>query len=309
MKKAAVIGGHGKVGGYLVPMLASRGYHMINISRGKTGLLVENSAWDDVEQVSLDRNAPGFEEKIRALGADVVVDMICFEEAAMLRLAEALDGNVSHYLVCGSVWMHGYGSAVPYTEEECREPMEEYGIQKGRMHQSIARLYDEKQFPGTAVHPGHIVCPGDVPINPQGAKSLDAFRALQAGKQLYLPNLGLETLHHVHAEDVAGVFLAAITKGAAAFGEGFHAVSPRAVTLRGYAEEVASWYGKKADLAFEPYDQWKNRMSEVDAAATWSHISHSPSASMQKAKALLGFEPRHTSYEAIRECVVSFGLV
>ena len=157
------------------------------------------------------------------------------------------------------------------------------------------------------MHPGHIVCPGDVPINPQGCKSLDAFRTLREGKTLYLPNFGMETLHHVHAEDVAGVFFAAIQTGKSAYGEGFHAVSPRAVTLTGYAREAASWYGKEADLAYEPYETWKARVPAEDAASTLTHMLHSPSGSMEKAKRLLDFVPKHTSYEAVRECLQSFG--
>jgi nucleoside-diphosphate-sugar epimerase len=308
MKKAVVIGGKGKIGGYLVPMLVKGGYDVTCVSRGKTEPHSKGDLWKEVRHVALDRGAEGFEAAIGALRADAVADMICFRDEDMLRLVRAIDGIASHYLVCGSVWMHGRCGIVPYAEDECREPLEEYGEQKGMMDRSIARLREESGFPGTAVHPGHIVCPGDVPINPQGCKSLDAFRALKAGEPLHLPNFGMETVHHVHASDVAGVFYAALEAGEPAFGQGFHAVSPRSVTLRGYAEEVARWYGKEADLRFEPFGEWKKRFSAADADATLSHISHSPSASMQKAKRLLGFEPRYSTYEAVRECIASFGL-
>ncbi|MDR1157558.1 MAG: NAD-dependent epimerase/dehydratase family protein [Oscillospiraceae bacterium] len=305
MKKAVVIGGRGKVGGYLVPMLVEEGFEVACVSRGQTEPFAKQDAWRQVRQVNLDRSAADFADAVRALGADVVVDMICFEDADMRRLIGTLRGAVAHYLVCGSVWMHGPSGAVPVLEEEGRFPLEAYGVEKDKMDKTIARAFAEHAFPGTAVHPGHIVCPGDVPINPQGCKSLDAFYTLRAGAPLYLPNFGMETLHHVHARDVAGVFLAAIRAGAPAFGQGFHAVSPRAVTLRGYALEAAGWYGRQADLRFEPYDVWKTRVSEEEAEATLSHIAHSPSASTEKAARLLGFAPRYTSFEAIRECLAS----
>jgi len=308
MKKAVVIGGRGKIGSYLVPMLVGEGYAVTSVSRGKTAPFVQNEAWRGVELVTLDRDAPGFEEAIAGLNPDLVVDMICFKTADMVKLIEALRGRVGHYLVCGSVWMHGRSGAVPVLEAECRTPMEEYGVEKSAMDYEITRQFVESGFPGTAVHPGHIVCPGDVPINPQGCKSLTAFETLRAGEPLYLPNFGMETLHHVHAEDVAGVFFAAVQANRPSFGEGFHAVSPRAVSLNGYAVEVAGWYGKEADLRCEPFDVWQARVTPDEAAATKTHIEHSPSASMEKAKALLGFTPKHTSYEAVRECVASFGL-
>ena len=35
----------------------------------------------------------------------------------------------------------------------------------------------------------------------------------------------------------------------------------------------------------------------------WDHISHSPNCSIQKARNLLGYEPRYTSIQAVRESV------
>jgi nucleoside-diphosphate-sugar epimerase len=309
LRKAVLIGGKGKVGSYLIPMLVKNGFKVINISRGKTNPNTENPAWQDVEQCTLDRKDPEFPKKISALGADIIFDMICFTCTDMIKLIDAIRSSVSHYLVTGSVWIHGAGSCVPVTEDECREPLEEYGIQKSLMDYTISEEYAKHSFPGTIVHPGHIVCPRELPINPQGCYSLDAFKILKAGTPFYLPNFGMETVHHVHASDVAGVFMASLKTGGPAFGQGFHAVSPRAVTLRGYAKEVASWYGKEADLHFEPFEVWKNRVSPDDADKTLEHMMHNLNASMEKAKRLLNFEPRYTSYEAVRECIDSFGLL
>ena len=308
MKKAVIIGGRGKIGSYLVPSLIKNGYSVTNISRGKTEPNIKDDIWKDVIQLNLDRKQPGFEEEVAKLKADAVFDMICFENDEILKLIKALRNSVSHYLVTGSVWIHGAGGAVPVVEDECREPMEHYGIQKNLMEQTIVEEYKKNGFPGTIIHPGHIVCPGDIPINPQGNKSLEVYKTLKAGEPLYLANFGLETIHHVHAADVAELFMAALKAGKPSFGQGFHAVSPRAVTLQGYAKEVSAWYGKKADLKFEPFDIWKKRVSVTEADATYSHIMHSPNLSMQKAKDLLGFVPKYTSYEAVRECLKSFGL-
>lgn len=308
MKKAIVIGGRGKVGSYLVPMLVEQGYAVVSVSRGQTKPYVESAAWDKVQLLTLDREKPGFEQAIAEQDADVVVDMICFTKADMVRLTDALKSNVSHYLVCGSAWMHGHSDVVPVGEEECREPLEEYGTQKSAMDREIGRLFREEGFPGTAVHPGHIVCPNDAPINPQGFNGIETFERIKNGEEICLPNFGMETLHHVHAADVAGVFMAAIRAGEKAFGEGFHAVSGRAVTLRGYAAEAAKWYGREAKLSFKPFEEWSRDFSEKDAAQALTHMLHSPSYSMEKAERVLGFKPAFTSYEAIRDCLKSFGL-
>ena len=57
-------------------------------------------------------------------------------------------------------------------------------------------------------------------------------------------------------------------------GESFHAVSPAALTLRGYAERMYRWFGREPDLSFLPWEEWKAAASPADAAATRDHIAH-----------------------------------
>jgi nucleoside-diphosphate-sugar epimerase len=158
-----------------------------------------------VPQVSLiapDR-AGTFGQRVRDLRPDVVIDMICFTEASARQLVEALKGAVQHLLHCGTIWVHGPTISAPLTEEQPRRPFGEYGIQKAAIE---AYLLDESRrngFPATILHPGHIVGPGWLPINPAGHLNPQVFVALAHGEELALPNFGMETLHHVHADDVA----------------------------------------------------------------------------------------------------------
>lgn len=301
MKRAVLIGGKGKVGTYLTPMLCSDGFEVINVSRGASKPYLPHSCWDSVKQVSADRNDPDFPRKIAALNPDVVVDMICFKEADMSALIDVLEGQVEHYLVCGSVWIHGPVSVTPCTEEDDLNPIGEYGTEKLKMVRTLQKKYALSHFPGTEVHPGHIVGPGHLPLGPQANKNSAVFEALMHGEPLILPNFGMESVHHVHAADVAGVFRAAIRAGSVSYGQHFHAVSTGAVTLRGYAQEVASWFGKEANLVFKPFEEWKQNIEEKSAAQTYDHIMRSPSYSMEKAARLLGFRPRYSSFDAVKE--------
>lgn len=226
MKRAVVIGGNGKVGGYLCPMLVAEGYQVTAVSRSENPPPVWMPGYEAVERVRLCRGEPGFEAAVAALRPDVVVDMICFTQEEMQAMVDALRGKVAHYLCCGSAWIHGPVRCVPAREEEDRVPLCEYGRQKSAMEETLAALWREEGFPGTMVHPGHIVCPNTWPINPQAHKEPWVFDVLREGRPLALPDLGMGTLHHVHAADVAGVFLAAIRAGEPSFGQGFHAVSP-----------------------------------------------------------------------------------
>jgi nucleoside-diphosphate-sugar epimerase len=142
-----------------------------------------------------------------------------------------------------------------------------------------------------------------MPINPAGNLDPNVFSQLARGEQVVLPNLGLETVHHVHADDVAQSFMQALGNWGAAQGEAFHVVSPAALTLRGYCERVAAWFGKDADLRFLPWEEWRQTVTPEYAAQTWDHIAHSPNASIAKAQRLINYRPRYSSLQAIREAV------
>ena len=303
--RVVVIGGSGHVGTFLVPRLVEAGHDVVCVSRGESEPYQPHAAWQSVERVSLDREAEEaagtFGEKVRDLDPDVVVDMICFHKDSARQLIEALRGKVQHFLHCGTIWVHGHSTRVPATEDLPRHPFGEYGIGKAEIE---AYLLDEARrngFPATILHPGHIVGPGWAPLNPAGNFNTQVFETLARDGELSLPNLGMETVHHVHADDVAQAFMRALSNWGGSVGESFHVVSPQALTLRGYAEAVAGWFGQKARLNFLPWDEWRSGVSEEDTAGTWDHIAHSPNCSNEKAGRLLGYQPRYGSLQAVRE--------
>jgi nucleoside-diphosphate-sugar epimerase len=185
-----------------------------------------------------------------------------------------------------------------------RKPFGAYGVQKAAIEDYLLDAARRNGFPVTIVHPGHIVGPGWNPLNPAGHFNPEVFSALAKGEALALPNFGMETVHHVHADDVAQLFMRAIANWSASVGEAFHAVSPAAVTLRGYAEAMAGWFGREANLTFLPWPEWKAaQKSEEEATATWEHIAHSPSCSIAKAERAIGYAPGYSSFEAVFEAV------
>lgn len=74
----------------------------------------------------------------------------------------------------------------------------------------------------TSLHPGHIVGPGWDPINPVGNYDPAVWYALSARQPLQIPGIGVESMHHVHADDVAQGFERAIEHRKAAAGEDFN---------------------------------------------------------------------------------------
>ncbi len=306
--KVVVIGATGHVGGYLIPRLVEAGHDVVAISRGIREPYRRHPAWDRVERVTADRAAEDvagtFAGRIADLSADAVIDLVCFTRSSAAQLVDALRGRVELLVSCGTIWVHGTATEVPVTEEAVRRPRGEYGIGKAEIEDLLLR---ESRSAGglrsVVLHPGHISGPGWRVINPVGNLDLEVWEKLATGRQLVLPNFGLETVHHVHADDVAQGFQRAIERQSEAAGNSFHIVSERALTLRGFAEAVAGWFGQEAALTFAPFDEFRAQTTPESAATTLEHISRSPSASIVKARRLLGYSPRYTSLEAVAEAV------
>ena len=305
--RVVVIGGTGHAGTYLVPRLVAAGYEVTCISRGRRQPYFHHPAWQMVQQIAVDRDeaekSGTFGGRVQELEPDVVIDMICFTLESARHLTESLHGRVRHFLHCGTIWVHGSSAEVPTGEDQNRNPFGEYGIQKAAIEDYLLGQSRRHGFPATVLHPGHITGRGWVPINPAGHLSKNVYTSLARGEEVMLPNLGMETLHHVHADDIAQIALKATNRWSVAVGESFHVVSAAALSMRGYAEALASWFGQKAHLKFLPWKDFKAVVSEYEAELTWDHIAHSPNCSIAKAQHLLDYSPRYSSLEAVQDAL------
>jgi nucleoside-diphosphate-sugar epimerase len=304
MSSVVVIGATGHVGTFLVPRLVRAGHDVIAVSRGLREPYRPDEAWADVRRVVLDRDelADAFPAAVADLKADVVVDMTCFTRADAEKLVDGLRGHVGLLLHCGTIWVHGSSSAVPTTEADHRGPFGEYGTWKAEIEDLL--LTEAARSDGlrcVVLRPGHITGPGWPMINAVGNLDLEVWRRLATGQPVDMPNFGLETVHHVHADDVAQAFQLALDRPDVAAGNAYNVVSERAMTLRGIATAVAGWFGHEADLRFMPFEQFRAGTDGDLADASWEHIVRSHSMSIDKARRHLGYAPRYTSLQAIAD--------
>jgi nucleoside-diphosphate-sugar epimerase len=305
--RVVVIGGSGHIGTFLVPRLVRAGHEVISISRGQRSPYADDPAWRDVRQVTADRAVEdrdgSFPDRVADLRPDVVVDLICFTLDSATALVERLRGAVGHLLHCGSIWRSGPSVKVPITEENGTPPVGEYGIAKA----AIARMLEEETGSGglvtTSLHPGHIVGPGWHPIGPLGNLDPAVWRKLSAGEPIDVPGIGAEFMHHVHADDVAQAFEAAVARRHAAAGESFSVVAPSALNVRGYARIAASWFGRTAVLRSVTWDEFRRTTDAEAAEASWEHLVRDHYFSIDKARALLGYNPRYEPDDAVLESV------
>ncbi|EOT30215.1 NAD-dependent epimerase/dehydratase family protein [Enterococcus saccharolyticus] len=198
--KVVVIGGGGHIGSFLIPKLVKAQHDVVVITRGKSQPYYQDWTWQKVEHVILDRQKdPQFNEKIAALAADVVIDLICFTLDEVKGLVQALKKTqLSHYLYCSSIWAHGRAESLPADPNGRKFPLDEYGSQKYASEKYLKQEYRTNQFPATVIMPGQISGPGWSMINPLGNLDDQVFQDIAAGKEIYLPNFGMETLHHLY---------------------------------------------------------------------------------------------------------------
>jgi nucleoside-diphosphate-sugar epimerase len=306
--RIVVIGATGHVGGYLVPRLVRAGHKVIALSRGQRDPYRADDAWASVERIAVDRQAEDaagtFGKRIAELNPDVVVDMICFTRASAEQLVDAVRGRVRMLVTCGSIWSRGILTEVPGTEESPLNGWGEYGTGKAELEAYLLEQSSAPDgVPAVVIDPGHISGPGWHVINPAGNLDPAVWERLAFGEQVVLPDEGLGMLHHVHADDVAQLFQLAIEHPEDAVGNAFFAVSARALTLRGFAETAAGWFGQEAHLAYIPLSEYASAVGERHAETTTEHVARSHAMSIEKATRMLGYRPAYSSLEATRESV------
>jgi nucleoside-diphosphate-sugar epimerase len=304
--RTVVIGATGHIGTWLVPRLVNEGHDVVAVSRGARRPYHDSREWRSVEHVLIDRIAPerdaSFGSAIAALRGDAIIDLICFDLDSATHLVDALRDRVELFAHCGTLWVHGVPRQRPYDESAPREPFGDYGIRKAQIERFLLDAATDG-FPATVLHPGHITGPGWVPINPAGNLDTSVFDSLARGDRIALPDDGLATLQHVHADDVAQAFARVLSHRDAAIGRAFHIAAAEPVTMREYAEAAAAWFGRRAKLDFLPWDEWRLTVGERDAAISRDHILHSPHASIEKARIALAFDPKYSAIAAVREAV------
>ena len=306
MGRVVVIGATGHIGTYLVPRLADGGHEVIAVSRGDREPYHPNPQWNAVARVRADRDAEDaagtFGARIAALRPDVVIDLICFTASSAAHLVDALRPSRPLLLHCGTIWVHGPALRVPLTEDEPRTAYGEYGTGKAEIETLLHRETLAGGVPAVILHPGHISGPGWHVITPAGNLDPAVWMQLATGQPLPLPDRGLGVLHHVHADDVAQAFELALSRPAA-IGASFHVAAGQAMTLRGLAAGVARWFGREPVLDLVGWAEFERRAGAGPAGTTREHTDRSITASIDRARQVLGYAPRYSSLDALHEAL------
>lgn len=320
--KIVVIGGTGHIGSFLCPMLLKEGHDVICVTRGQSSPYENEYEWNKVHMLHLDRSSMPTEEFSKRISdekAEIVIDLINFHLEDVKAMISALDGQIKQYIYCSSCWAEGRAEILPFNPDNTnKEPLCEYGRQKFASEQYLLAAWKERQFPMTIIMPGQISGAGWTIINPWGNRLSRCIDIIREGEKLMLPNFGMETVHHVHASDVARLFVDAVRHREQALGEKFYAVSGGSITLYGYAKLLYNHYRHIPNIGFLSWTEWTEYVRNECAASStkeeieqqlvesYLHLSRSGFFSIEKEKNLLGYKPLHTNVETILESIDSY---
>lgn len=307
--KILVIGGTGHIGSYLVPRLTSAGHEVAVVARKPqpqyTNPLL---GWKNVHWIVADRGAEersdAWAKRLAAIQADVVIDAICYTPEQNRVMYEAFRGRIQQFIHIGTIWSYGPAERVPYEESYQRKPITEYGRRKAQIEAFLQEKYRAEGFPATILHPGHISGRRWLPIDPQGSRDgVGVYRKLARGEPVHLPDLGLATIHHIHADDIAQLCELAMERRHVALGESFSAVTPYAMSLVGCCHAAAGLFGTQPNLHFVPLAEIARHVGEESAGIIHEHVTHSPCCSIAKCQRLLGYQPRYTTEQIYAEAI------
>lgn len=300
-KNVFLIGGTGHIGSYLVPRLVAEGYKVTVFSQGQTRPYPENPLWERVAWIRGKREeeekAGRFAERIRSLRPDIIVDLIAFEPESAAILVEALSGSETHLLMCTTAWVYGKTRTVPTHEDAPRIPENDYARKKVQIEDILFAAQNKVQV--TIIRPTHITGPGKSFVTPFGDHNLETLQKICDGEEIILLDGGFSTLHHVHPQDVAGLFFAALENPRKSVGEAFNSGGRYAMTFFGLAEFLFDLVGKPLRVRSMSLEEYSTHFGYPEEAAM--HVRQGCCVSMEKAKEILGFVPRYTPEGAVMD--------
>ncbi|WP_427365569.1 NAD-dependent epimerase/dehydratase family protein [Candidatus Caldatribacterium saccharofermentans] len=303
--RVLVIGGTGHTGSYLVPRLVSSGYQVFVYARGTTQPYPYSPLWKRVTFISGNREEDEgkgiLQEHIRAVKPDAIVDLIAFEPESAQALLEVLRGSDVHLLVCTTAWVYGKTRIIPTPEDAPRFPENDYARKKVEIEDILFAAWKAGKIRITVIRPTHITGPGKTFVTPFGDHDPGCLQRILNGEEIILLDGGFSTLHHVHPQDVAELFFAALENPRASVGEAFNCGARYAMTFFGLGEFIATSFGKPFRFRSMPLEEYTERFGYPEEAAL--HVRQGCCVLMQKAWELLGFVPRYTPEGAVLEAM------
>lgn len=222
--KILILGGTGVISRSIVDELLKKNHEVTVFNRGTRSLPFQK----DIQVLTGDRSDRSrFEDEMRRRTFDVVIDMICFNEADARSTIRAFRGNAGQIMVTSSVAAYKRPYQTVPTVEAAEllwdDPAFPYAFHKAEMERALQDAIEKEKTPVTIVRPSLTFGPGaaNVGILRQNYGIVD--RILK-GKPLVMFGDGSTSWSFTFVPDLARGF-AALAGNPKAIGEAFHVTS------------------------------------------------------------------------------------
>ena len=262
MAKVVVIGATGHIGSFLVPRLVEAGTRSSRSAAASARPTVPSKLWDAVEQR---RSRPRRARGSRRFGPAILATRARHRRRHDLLPARRAPGSSPPRSPAGSATTSrsarsgptAISIAVPTREDAPKRPFGDYGIQKAATEAFLLQLGARQRLPGDdpaprpyrrprlgAAEPGRQLQPG-------GLRDPRARRAAGAAELRARDRPPRPRRRHRPPRRWPRS-----TTGAPRPARASTPSRRGALTLRGFAEGMAAWFGQPADLAFLPFEAW-----------------------------------------------------
>ena len=293
-----VFGGTGWLGHHIVLQLLEAGHDVTICCRGQKKQFLDEVA--GLKTILADKRDEDSVREIFKIPYDVVIDSTPRKET--IALVRKYAGNISRYIHCSSTG--GY-APLPFIPGDETSPYGGFKADSGwaaKAHydNEVMRLFHEDGFPATVIRPCYITGPGMLPVDNLGGRREDYIADILAEKTLDVPDNGLALLQPVHVKDLASSFRLAL-ETSRSIGQIYNICLSHAVTLIRYHEITAAALGRKVHLNFVPLEELVKKCLDKGEETDLRFLAVHMCFTIEKAIRDLGYNPRYTPEEAIRE--------
>jgi len=282
--KVLLIGGTGLISTAIVNQLVDRGDEITVYNRGVTPWRIPKT----VQEIKGNRwDYPAFENQMKNLSFDAVIDMVAFMPENAESLLRAFRDRVQHLVVCSTVCVYGGPmTKLPADDNEPHRPVGEYGKNKSKIESILLSANGKNGLHSTVIRPSYTT--GEGAEYPGLLFDNSLPDRLKQGLPVIVMDQGKAAWAVAHVSDVARAFVNSLLNPKA-YGQAYHATSDEHTDWNGVYEAMAKAVGGKFNPVHIPTD-WLYSQTPRRAVGV-KYIYQYPSLfDNSKAKRDLGFK-------------------
>lgn len=249
--RVLILGGTGVISREIVGQLLSNGHHVIVYNRGHQSL----PFLQYVEQIIGDRRNPQqFQDQMKQIQCDVVIDMISFTQTDAQETVSAFRDHVSQIIICSSVAAYKRPfQTIPTVEASERlfdTPVFQYSYQKAELERYVQRVVQEEQLPITVIRPSLTYGVGGMNVGVL-RQNVGIVERIRQGKPLVMFGDGTTPWNFTFSADLAQAFVGAVGNPRT-YGQAYHVTNDTIHIWNDLYIEFGKVLGKEPNIVHLP---------------------------------------------------------